>query len=131
MASQNLEWARSLVGRDWEIFWSEGVDQGLESSPSDSNEATYHFDHDSNSDNAMNIEEEKKTTQDDDCDGSFVDDWYAGHVKSLDQQDSETFSFKVRFVGDDKLYDMDLEPSKVRPSAIGWIKRTKALLCSR
>ena len=68
---------------------------------------------------------------DDESEGSVIDDWYAGHVLSLvEPENGGKISFKVRFVGDEELYDMELDPSKVRPSARGWIKRTKALLCS-
>ena len=62
------------------------------------------------------------------AEGSIIDDWYAGHVIGVGPQEHEPFMFQISFVGDEQVYEMALVPSKVRPSASGWIKRTKALL---
>eukprot|EP00980_Cylindrotheca_fusiformis_P009230 scaffold2012_cov193-Cylindrotheca_fusiformis.AAC.2 len=62
--------------------------------------------------------------------GSVIDDWYAGRVLSF-RRDGDKFYFKIHFVGDENIYEMVLTQSKVRPSASGWIKRTKGILsCS-
>jgi hypothetical protein len=147
--SVNTAWAYSLVGRDWEIFWSEGDDgdaaseQGETSSDANDQPSTDAISlaespkEDETSD-SMNVEDEKKSPgqgdedqkSDDASEGSIIDDWYAGHIKLCTPQKDGAFSFQVKFVGDDTDYDVVIDPSKVRPSARGWIKRAKALLCS-
>jgi hypothetical protein len=149
-ASINTAWAHSLVGQDWEIFWSEGDDgeaasgQG-ETSTEDANDQPFtdaisppeSTKKDQTSDD-MNVEDKNKSPgqgdedrkSDDTSEGSIIDDWYAGHIKLCTPQHDGAFSFQVKFVGDDTDYDVLLDPSKVRPSARGWIKRAKALLCS-
>ena len=203
----SLEWANSLVGRDWEIYWNDqeendGKDNNS-SSPTNEEKASKDdsggdgdeqvvaetktqsditFDDTSTTDNKNNLvegpipmdvdndleqgttkvvanvggdslesnsgakviveenqqKEEKESDDDDDDDddesvGSVINDWYAGRVVSVSQQsnsEGSTFTFKVIFIGEEETYEMTLDPSKVRPSAWGWIKRTKALLYS-
>jgi hypothetical protein len=147
--SINTAWAYSLVGRDWEIFWSESDDgdaaseQGETSTdandqpPTDAISPFKSPQKDQTSD-SMQVEDEKKSLEqgdvdqksDDASEGSIIDDWYAGHIKLFTPQKDDVFSFQVKFVGDATDFDMVLDPSKVRPSARGWIKRTKALLSS-
>ena len=193
------EWARSLVGRDWEIFWNdseENEDKTDEKKQDAMNQVqvdeSHAIDekkpdvmkvtdekHDEKNQDAMNqvqvdeshavdekkpdamkvtdekhdeqnqdemnqvkmddshavdekkqddMEVDKDDDDDDNSEGSVIDDWYAGNVLSLESQDGDKFSFKVRFVGDETIYDMVLDPSKIRPSASGWIKRTTAIL---
>ncbi len=102
------EWAESLVCRDWEIYWN--------SDEENADEPTKRKD---------------KNGKDDDSQGSFIDDWYAGRVLEATVQEDGTVVVKVLFVGDEQIYEMELSPSKVRPSARGWIKRTTALLSRR
>jgi hypothetical protein len=147
--SINTAWAYSLVGQDWEIFWSEGDDgdaangQGETITDANDQPSTDAISppqspkKDQTSD-AMNLEDENKSPgqgaedqkSDDASEGSIIDDWYAGHIKFCTPEKDGAFSFQVKFVGDDADYDVVLDPSKVRPSARGWIKRAKALLCS-
>lgn len=191
-STTSIEWAKSLVGRDWEIFWSETNDDedvkagGDLETQSDNNHSTHtrqenliHSPHDmdvdqpsvvqdnSTSDNAVmagdmnnyaetmlisdgnegttsgrvadqlaehNSGSKKKDKEDgeehqDDESVEDVEDWYYGHVISFVCRNGGTFVFKVSFVGDDDtLYDMELNPTIVRPSAQAWIKRSKAIL---
>lgn len=85
--------------------------------------------------NEMDVDEEEENEfigDESESEGSIIDDWYAGRVLSFSSDTENTFTFKVHFVGDEEIYEMVLDPSKVRPSARGWIKRTKAMLnCSQ
>ena len=141
-----LEWAQSLVGRDWEIYWSEGGDgddASIEDAPSDvrvqtpipiGEPSTVQLNEENGGAGSNLTNGTEKSASDDTDDGetseegSIIDDWYAGHVKSMSVQDDNKFSFAVCFVGEDIVYDMVLDKTKVRPSARGWIKRSKALL---
>lgn len=96
------EWAESLVGRDWEIYWN---------SDDDADQLSEHQDY-----------------EEDNSQGSFIDDWYAGRVLEAIVKENGTVVVRVLFVGDEQIYEMELSPAKVRPSARGWIKRTTALL---
>eukprot|EP00536_Pseudo-nitzschia_multiseries_P009367 jgi/Psemu1/297229/fgenesh1_pm.260_\ len=156
--SNYRNWAESLVGRDWEIFWREGED-GIEDSTGATTE-----EHDATPDSAtgtapgttpMSGREATTTAEaqqietiteaaaaatvsigDSDArDGSVIDDWYDAHVLEIIDDTAAAmpigengWKFRVRFVGDEETYDLCLVPGKVRPSARGWIKRTVALL---
>ncbi|CAB9514346.1 Transcription factor S-II (TFIIS), central domain [Seminavis robusta] len=93
------EWANSLVGRDWEIFWA---DDGC-------------------CEKQQGHEEEEEESED-------VEDWYDGHIDQIEELRDGNYSFRVRFVGDDTIYSMVLVPGRVRPSVRAWIKRSKAIL---
>lgn len=58
-------------------------------------------------------------------DASVIDDWYAGRILSLEDT-GESIIFKIVFVGDEQIYEMALDPTKVRPSAIAWIVSVKS-----
>jgi hypothetical protein len=51
--------------------------------------------------------------------------WYVANVLAFDQ---ERRLFKIKFEGEDDLYEMHLKPELVRPSAVAWVKRSLALL---
>ena len=95
------EWATSLIGRDWEIYWKP------------ENPA----------------EDQQNENEDEDEDMEDVEDWYDGHIVDIDyRKEDGNFSFRVTFVGDDTVYKMVLEPTWVRPAARAWITRSKAIL---
>jgi hypothetical protein len=102
------EWASTLVGCDWEIFWS----------------------NDNDNDKQSQTKHDNKSTHDDEGDSvaSIADDWYDGRILSAEIQKDGTVQGRIVFVGDDTVYGMVLMPSMVRPSARAWIKRTTALL---
>jgi hypothetical protein len=176
----SLDWARSLVGRDWEIWWNDEEENKDETEevnvqrPS-MNDATittkittatteigpirgtdHHHQGDviqesgpipmvvdrqnSGQRSSSPVAPEKSTNPDaqpkdddkngknnqdgevqSDSEGSIIDDWYAGRVLKMTQQADNVFMFKILFVGDDEIYEMELIPSKVRPSSRGWI----------
>jgi hypothetical protein len=101
------EWASSLVGREWELFWNDDNDN-QEAKPGGKSA-------DDNEGNAVNV----------------IDDWYDGCILSVDVKDDGTVLGRAVFVGDETEYEMELVPSKVRPSARGWIKRTYGLLSQK
>lgn len=119
-------WAKSLVGRDWEIYW-ENNHTSLDESAESENKRML----ESVSEGAENEEEAesaftRESNKEEDTD---EEDWYDGHVEEIEsRKDDGSYSFRVRFVGDDTLYNMVLVPRIVRPSARAWIKRSKALL---
>ncbi|CAJ1888328.1 unnamed protein product [Cylindrotheca closterium] len=149
-----LSWAENLVGRDWEIWWSdneEGTsgdnnDDGNQDQPSgmdvDNNDSvlddtmtgrdlvssTVMASLDNTTDDPVDRNENNDESESE-GEGSVIDDWYAGRILSFEQS-GQSFIFKVIFVGDEEEYEMALDSTKVRPSAIAWIKRTKAILCS-
>lgn len=138
------EWGESLVGRDWEIYWSEAKEVGTQVESSASHENAMETDDgeeglkpktnkvdDNNNNNKGDDDDENDNDddEDDDDEGSIIDDWYAGKVLSMNVTRNGEMTFRILFVGDDQVYTMELGPSKVRPSARGWIKRTSALLC--
>ena len=140
MVSESIhdgDWAKSLVGRDWEIFWSEEEDNEnaaatdkkvYDSSQIEPKKSS--IEENDNSNSNKQSEGGKESDGDSNSVGSIIDDWYAGRVVSAEvDSDAGKYLFKIRFVGDAEIYEMSLDPSKVRPSARGWIKRTKALLC--
>ncbi len=51
--------------------------------------------------------------------------WYVATILAFDQGKR---LFKVKFEGEDDLYEMHLKPELVRPSAVAWVKRSLALL---
>jgi hypothetical protein len=124
----NQQWAKSLVGRDWEIYWNDEEDK--EDSPAKQVDTISSMEICTEEKENVDTKNDNEDEDEDSEQGSIIDDWYAGKVLSLEPQDGDKLSFKVHFVGDEEIYDMDLEPKKVRPSARGWIKRTKALLCA-
>ena len=78
-------------------------------------------------------DEGEKDANSSDDEGSIIDDWYDGNVLGI--IDDETgpvgengWKFKVVFLGDEEIYEVYLEPRKVRPSARGWVQRSIALL---
>ena len=91
---------------------------------------------------AMDEDHVDNNDDDDDDEGSVIDDWYDGHVIKVERierngdDDDENgtggiesqYVFHVHFVGDETIYQISLIPSKVRPSARGWVQRTVALL---
>lgn len=102
--------------------------------------------------NAKNGSDDKEDTDDDEDEGSVIDDWYDGHVIALNKPElpprrgkrdrtktdasspasaaalAADLTFQVLFVGEEDIYKVSLVPSKVRPSARGWLKRSIALL---
>ncbi|KAL3920413.1 MAG: hypothetical protein SGILL_003277, partial [Bacillariaceae sp.] len=80
------------------------------------------------------IKMEDEEDSDNDEEGSVIDDWYDGHVLGVETvspqgpDESASYNFRIRFVGEDTIYNVSLTPSKVRPSARGWVQRTVALL---
>lgn len=235
-----LEWANSLLGRDWEIYWVEEEDAGSSTDDVDDDEEAGTRDGDRNEEEEEaedndevtstttatgqeTAEEQRKVKQstddadvnmavdgtptesscshvedasnnsaapasavenlkgnvtdsepkgmdvdgskhrgdnehdvqdDEEDEGSVIDDWYDGHVIALDKPrltptnrrkrsratkaDASSpasaaslaadLKFQVRFEGEEDIYKVSLIPSKVRPSARGWLKRTVALL---
>ena len=116
------EWAKSLVGRDWEIFWND------EEENSDQKNEAASVNNDPDKQSHEKDDDNKDPGSDNDSVGSIIDDWYAGYIVSLNPNPADAegkVTFKVRFVGDEEIYDMALEPSKVRPSARGWINRAR------
>mmetsp|Transcript_12615 Transcript_12615/g.30122 ORF Transcript_12615/g.30122 Transcript_12615/m.30122 type:complete len:2002 (-) Transcript_12615:73-6078(-) len=154
-----LSWAENLVERDWEIWWCEDEEGTSDDKNEGDPNQPLEMDVDKNDsvlDGAMagadlvsstvvawldNITDDPVEQEQDqeneneneesesEEEGSVIDDWYAGRILSFEQA-GESFVFKILFVGDEQVYEMALDPSKVRPSAIAWIKRTKAILCS-
>lgn len=139
------DWAESLVGRDWEIYWNDDEDNDAkdeaETAPMDvtTSTTTTHAPEvsttpDTSADKMVVDKDENdipaSKDDDDESEGSIIDDWYAGRILKVTRQESGVLMFKVLFVGDEEIYDMELEPAKVRPSARGWIKRTISLLRS-
>jgi len=142
------EWAQSLTGRDWEIYWSDDgkcqdqqeIDQGqeqknpaaVEQSTATGDDSTIHSTRDYSATTigtiqpasvAEEVEEEEEDEEED------PEDWYDGRVEAIaNVSPGGKYSFHVRFVGDEQLYTMILEPQNVRPSARAWIARSKALL---
>jgi len=77
--------------------------------------------------------EETNGADEDESQGSIIDDWYDGNILGI--IDDETgpvgengWKFRILFLGDETIYEVFLEPGKVRPSARGWVQRTIALL---
>ena len=123
------EWAESLVGRDWEIYWNDDEDN-------DERESTapaMAVDKPAESESYKNelSPGDAEGNNDESSQGSIIDDWYAGRILSAAPNANGSVQFRVLFVGDEQIYEMELSPSKVRPSARGWIKRTTALLCRK
>mmetsp|Transcript_25232 Transcript_25232/g.38131 ORF Transcript_25232/g.38131 Transcript_25232/m.38131 type:complete len:1046 (+) Transcript_25232:163-3300(+) len=115
-------WAESLVGRDWEIFWDTGVNDSSEPK----NEMTAitkdggeNFTSRENSEAIVGEEEDEE---------GDISDWYDGRIIRYESAGAGDFSFDIRFVGEDQIYNMKLSYSSVRPSARAWLIRTKALL---
>ena len=133
-------WANSLVGRDWEVFWAddgcckdneenqeEPEQKGSDTMPTNTvdsvppgREAVARGDEVVAANEAV----------DEDAAEEDVEDWYDSHIVGIESFVKETgnYSFHVRFEGDETLYTMVLEPKKVRPSIKAWIERSKALL---
>lgn len=151
MASRHSleEWARSLVGREWEIFWSDDgccqddkreiQEQQLQQDP----QLEQRLPSPSTFVTAETPQVESNVAMveagvavpvpvaatSDGAESEDVEDWYEGQIEAVESVKADgSFSFHVRFVGDENLYAMVLEPRKVRPSAQAWIKRSKALL---
>ncbi|KAL3905518.1 MAG: hypothetical protein SGILL_009648, partial [Bacillariaceae sp.] len=206
------EWAQSLVGRDWEIFWVDDEDNdgaALESTAVDAtaavdaNESTRlevsvsaaapeaapepqeqqqpqhraledvemhqapphdqlttttepgqetaeetRLDQQVTTTTSESMETEPQTSQEldhmdaedeeeeDESQGSIIDDWYDGHILGFERtspceqnvDEVHGFVFRIHFVGEETVYNVNLVPQKVRPSARGWVSRTVALL---
>jgi len=80
-----------------------------------------------------NEQKENNNGDDDESQGSIIDDWYDGNVLGIIDDESgpigeNGWKFKILFLGDEEIYEVFLEPNKVRPSARGWLQRTIALL---
>ncbi|VEU39421.1 unnamed protein product [Pseudo-nitzschia multistriata] len=82
-------------------------------------------------------EKDRKVTCNTDADDeeSVIDDWYDGRVLEIIDDTSTIrtigrngWKFRVRFLGDEDVYEIFLVPGKVRPSARAWVQRTMALL---
>ncbi|KAI2499807.1 Transcription factor S-II (TFIIS) [Fragilaria crotonensis] len=58
-----------------------------------------------------------------------ISDWYDGRILSFASCESGHI-FDIQFVGEGKIYSMNLNRALVRPSARAWLMRTKALLSS-
>lgn len=61
----------------------------------------------------------------DESDIEHEPDWYDASVVAFNPDDQR---FDVQFVGDEAIYRMKLRPEVVRPSAVSWVKRTKAIM---
>jgi hypothetical protein len=125
MNSSLEEWASSLVGRDWEIFWTP------DDSSCEDEESPYEPLCQNVPPSGAIKAPKKRAATDDNGDASVedIEDWYDGHIDAIEsRKENGNVSFHVRFVGDETIYTMVLEPSWVRPSARAWIKRSKALL---
>jgi hypothetical protein len=156
-------WAKSLVGRYWEIYWKQergGDDDNDGSEDSSPRESDRHHQQRSSlrlkkdkelkppgigssaaTDNREGKERGRHGQDDEDDEGddgsssssgaSHADDWYDAKIESYCRRaGSGVLVFKVTFVGDDDntVYEMNLTPDIVRPSARAWIRRSLALL---
>lgn len=119
------EWAASLVGRDWEIYWNDDEDNDEKEVSATAPASSVAVDAPSDLTGGDNDDGENGSQ------GDIIDDWYAGSVLAATVQDNGTVLVKVLFVGDEQLYEMELGPTKVRASARGWIKRSMAILSRR
>ena len=147
MASSS--WAEDLVGRDWEIWWSENEGGTSDDKNGESPNKPSEMDVDKdkplqeNDDMVSNVvmaylhetkndpgkpEGENEGESESEGEGSVIDDWYAGRILSFEQA-GESFIFKIIFVGDEQIYEMALDPTKVRPSAIAWIVSVNSVKC--
>jgi Transcription factor S-II (TFIIS), central domain len=86
-------------------------------------------------DQDLNHDKNSDVDEEEDDEGSIIDDWYDGHVLKVERTTptsgsgiESSYVFHVHFVGDETIYKVSLVPSKVRPSARGWVQRTVALL---
>ena len=136
------EWANSLVGRDWEIFWAddgccekkECLKETIQVPIHDENENETATDENTGQEHQLLLQQEPQeqekngNEQDEESDHEDVEDWYDGHVLDQTSTNDGNVAFRVRFVGDEAIYSMSLDPTRVRPSAKAWIKRTKAIL---
>ena len=84
---------------------------------------------------AENKENKGNSGDDEDAssEGSIIDDWYDGNILGIIDDEigpigKNGWKFKILFLGDEEIYEVFLEPGKVRPSARGWVQRTIALL---
>ena len=102
------EWANTLVGCDWEIFWSNDEEKQAQTKQDDETEK-------GNKGDSVDVD-------------SIIDDWYDGRILSADIQKDGTVQGRIVFLGDETVYEMVLMPSMVRPSARAWIKQTAAML---
>ena len=107
------QWVQNLVGKECEIFWKQQTDD----------------DDDAGDDHKMpgTTLNTVAAAKGDEMSESEAD-WYDAHIQSMDHQDGKSWVFKLQFAGEDRIYDMPLQPTIVRPSARAWIRRTKALL---
>jgi hypothetical protein len=135
------EWARSLIGRDWEIFWDSGEekagdekDQGsaagipaaesvVEVDPSDTQPTAS-----ATRRSGVVAASGDEANKGDAIGSEEPSDWYDGRIVSAKKCYDGRFLFFVTFVGDEQIYDMVLGRALVRPSARAWLRRTIALL---
>lgn len=196
------EWVRSIVGRDWEIFWKQpSTDKGQhhqhhattattttaeqsnqrgteanekaatittgtapETTPSSdpmvvvvvvaratSTEAATNEKVIMSGENNDDDDDERDGDDDDESSIEHEEDWYDARIVAFSRLEPPTTSaaddnnnhnnnnnrnnhsfllfFRVSFVGDDvRIYEMELTPELVRPSARAWIRRSRALL---
>ena len=129
------EWARSLIGRDWEIFWDSGDEKAQDKKDQGSADVQVQVDTSDTQATATvmgrsgvmaetgdaNKEEDATTSEE-------PSDWYDGRIVSAEKRNDGTFLFFITFVGDEQIYDMVLGRALVRPSARAWLRRTKSLL---
>jgi hypothetical protein len=97
----DADWAKSIVGKDVEVFWEEETNVDTSSTEDKS------FQRYSNENNEHNS------------------DWYDARVESFD---SVTGFFRVTFLGDERHYEMMLKQETVRPSVRAWVNRTVNIL---
>lgn len=131
------EWARSLIERDWEIFWdSDGGDltHDKATAASITNEVISDIPSSSVQGDIERAAAQQRTvaTSDDDDENEENEaepsDWYDGFIISAKKCVEGQFLFFIKFVGDDQIYDMTLKRELVRPSARAWIRRTRVIL---
>ena len=146
MSHTEEEWARNLVGREWEIFWDSGNDE-IPDEKALLKEEIISSEYSGKSTVVESIESQQaietngitivansekikgeKIEHEDEPEPS---DWYDGIIVSAEKCYDGKFLFAVKFVGDEQDYHMVLERELVRPSARAWIQRTRALMLPR
>jgi hypothetical protein len=140
--SPDDEWVKSLVGRDWEIFWKQNSSEVVSSNGEDDERkaaakiASAIAGDGTAPESAallpaetMETEEEEEHDDDEasdmDHEVEHVEDWYDATVLAFDH---ETSRFRVSWIGEETVHLMALTPDLVRPSARAWIRRTRAIL---
>lgn len=143
MSHTEEEWAKNLIGREWEIFWDSGNDQipdekvrpkeEIVSSecPAKSMVAESIETQQAIETNGVSVVTSSATIKGEGMqhdDEQEPSDWYDGLVVSAEKCNDGKFIFAIKFVGDEQIYNMVLERELVRPSARAWVQRTRALI---